>query len=176
MTMMVQTSTDEAPELLARIEHRRVTGQDRWDEWWEGVYRIVTGPTVEHQRLLVALMKLLEARLTDPTMEVLPGINIGIDKQDARVPDIAILRVDAPRTSRAFMGAADLVVEILSPSERSHEKLPFYARWAITDYIEIDIDRRSVEILRNVDGAWLPAERCVVVDVSVDEVLALLPD
>jgi Uma2 family endonuclease len=176
MTMMVQTSTDDAPELLARIEHRRANGLDRFDEWWEGVYRIVTGPTVEHQRLVVALMTLLEARLTDPAMEVLPGINIGIDKEDARVPDLAILSVDTARTSRAFMASAALVVEILSPSERSHEKLPFYARWGITDYIEVDLDRRSVEILRNVDGAWLPAERCVVVDVSVDEVLALLPD
>ena len=45
MTMMVQTSTDEAPELLARIEQRRANGLDRCDEWWEGVYRIVTGPS-----------------------------------------------------------------------------------------------------------------------------------
>ena len=176
MTMMVQASTDEAPELLARIEQRRVTGQDRWDEWWEGVYRIVTGPTVEHQRLLMALMKLFDTRLVDPAMEVLPGINIGIDKQDARVADIAILSVDAGRTSRAFMATAALVVEILSPSERSHEKLPFYARWAIDEYVEIDLDRRIAEILRNVDGQWLPTERCVVVDVSVEELLALMPE
>ncbi len=45
MSMMVQTSTDDAPELLARIEHRRANGLDRYDEWWEGVYRIVTGPS-----------------------------------------------------------------------------------------------------------------------------------
>ena len=89
MTMMVQTSTDDAPELLARIEQRRANGLDRFDEWWEGVYRIVTGPSREHQRLLKALMILIDTRVTDPLLEVLPGINIGIDKQDARVPDIA---------------------------------------------------------------------------------------
>ena len=175
MTMMVQTSTDEAPELLERIEQRRVTGQDRWDEWWEGVYRIVTGPTIDHQRLLVALFKLLEARLGDGTMEVLPGINIGIDKQDARVPDIAILSKNERRTSRAFMAGAALVVEILSPSERSHEKLPFYAQWGVSDYIEVDLDHRTVEILRNDAGTWLPGERCQVVDLTVDDVVALLP-
>ena len=34
MTMMVQASTDEAPELLALIEQRRASGLDRYDEWW----------------------------------------------------------------------------------------------------------------------------------------------
>jgi Uma2 family endonuclease len=176
MTMMVQTSTDDAPELLARIEHRRANGLDRFDEWWEGVYRIVTGPSREHQRLLMALLKLVEARLDDPSLEVLPGINIGIDKQDARVPDIAVLRVDVPLTSPAFVETAELVVEILSPGERPGEKLPFYARWGVSEYIEIDLDQRSVQLLRNRDDKWLPIERCQVVDLSVDEVFALLPD
>jgi len=90
MTMMVQTSTDEVPELLARIEQRRANGLDRYDEWWEGVYRIVTGPSREHQRLLVAMLKLLEARLVDSSWEVLPDINVGVDKEDARVPDLAV--------------------------------------------------------------------------------------
>ena len=55
MSMMVQTSTDDAPELLARIEHRRANGLDRYDEWWEGVYRIVTGPSPEHGEFVVDL-------------------------------------------------------------------------------------------------------------------------
>ena len=59
MSMMVQTSTDDAPELLARIEHRRANGLDRYDEWWEGVYRIVTGPSPEHGEFVVDLGALL---------------------------------------------------------------------------------------------------------------------
>jgi Uma2 family endonuclease len=176
MTMMVQTSTDDAPELLARIEQRHAAGLDRWDEWWEGVYRIVTGPSVEHQRLLKALLNLLDTRVADPSLEVLPDINIGLDKQDARVPDIAVLSVDVPRTSRAFVATAKLVVEILSPGERPGEKLPFYARWGVVEYIEIDLDHRTVQLLHHRDDKWLPTERCQVVDLSVDEVLALLPE
>ena len=176
MSMMVQASTDEAPELLALIEQRRASGQDRWDEWWEGVYRIVTGPTVEHQRLLMTLARLLVERLTNPTMEVLPGINIGIDKQDARVPDIAILRLDERRTSRAFMASAALVVEILSPGERRQEKLPFYARWHVGEYIEVDLEQRTVEMLGNVDGRWVPIEQSGVIELTTAEVLALLPE
>jgi Uma2 family endonuclease len=176
MTMMVQTSTDDAPELLARIEQRHATGLDRWDEWWEGVYRIVTSPSVEHQRLLMALLKLIEARLDDTSLEVLPDINIGVDKQDARVPDIVVLSVDVPRTSRAFVATAKLVVEILSPGERPGEKLPFYARWGVGEYVEIDLDHRTVQLLHNRDDKWLPIERCQVIDLSVDDVLALIPD
>jgi Uma2 family endonuclease len=176
MTMMVQTSTDDAPELLARIEQRRANGLDRFDEWWEGVYRIVTGPSREHQRLVKTLMNLIDARVAEPSLEVLPGINIGIDKQDARVPDIAVLRVDVPLTSPAFVETAELVVEILSPGERPGEKLPFYARWGVSEYIEIDLDHRTVQFLQNHEDKWLPIERFQVVDLSTDEVLALLPD
>jgi len=176
MTMMVQTSTDEAPELLARIEHRRANGLDRWDEWWEGVYRIVTSPSREHQRLLVAVLKLLEARLVDSSSEVLPDINIGIDKEDARVPDIAVLSIDVPLKSPAFVSTAKLVVEILSPGERPGEKLPFYARWGVSEYIEIDREHRTVRMLRSHDDTWIAIECCQVVELSVDEVMALLPE
>jgi Uma2 family endonuclease len=176
MTMMVQTSTDEVPELLARIEQRRANGLDRYDEWWEGVYRIVTGPSREHQRLLVAMLKLLEARLVDSSWEVLPDINVGVDKEDARVPDLAVLSIDVPLTSPAFVSTAELVVEILSPGERPGEKLPFYARWGVSEYIEIDLDHRTVRMLRNRDEKWRAIERSQVVELSVDEVMALLPD
>jgi Uma2 family endonuclease len=176
LTMMVQTSTDEVPELLARIEQRRANGLDRYDEWWEGVYRIVTGPSREHQRLLVAMLKLLEARLVDSSWEVLPDINVGVDKEDARVPDLAVLSIDVPLTSPAFVSTAELVVEILSPGERPGEKLPFYARWGVSEYIEIDLDHRTVRMLRNRDEKWRAIERSQVVELSVDEVMALLPD
>jgi Uma2 family endonuclease len=176
MTMMVQTSTDEAPELLARIEQRRANGLDRHDEWWEGVYRIVTSPTREHQRLLMALLTLLVSRLDDPMLEVLPDINIGLDKQDARLPDIAVLKVDVPLTSPAFVATAEMVVEILSPGERAGEKLPFYARWSVHEYLEIDLAHHTARLLRNTGGDWRPVERCHVIDLSVDEVLALLPE
>ena len=88
----------------------------------------MTSPSREHQRVLVALINLIAPRLLDPSLEVLPDINIGIDKEDARVPDLAVLNVDVPMTSHAFASTAELVVEILSPGQRPGEKLPFYAR------------------------------------------------
>jgi Uma2 family endonuclease len=176
MTMMVQTSTDDAPELLARIEHRRASGLDRFDEWWEGVYRIVTGPSPEHGELVVVLSALLlpKARASGLTMSA--PVNVGIDMYDAKVPDLGVFRRDTPRTSPAFLDTAELVIEVLSPGERHGEKLPFYASRAVKEYLEIDLRLRTARLLANVEGQWRDVRASGVIELSVDEVLALLPD
>ncbi len=43
MTTVLAT-TDELPELEAALARRHESGLDTYDEWWEGVYRTVTGP------------------------------------------------------------------------------------------------------------------------------------
>ena len=174
MTMMVQTSTDDAPALLALIELRRAHGLDRHDEWWEGVYRIVTNPSPEHQRLVLSICMLFHGLITDPDVEVFPGINIGIDKVDTRAPDVAIVRRDTDRTSPAFLASSELVVEILSPSERAAAKLEFYAQWNVREYVEIDQQRGTVVMLANVDGEWTEIERSSLIDVALDDFRAFI--
>ena len=82
MTMMVQASTDRAPELLDLIEHRRANGLDTFDEWWEGVYRVVIGPSPEHGELIVRLVILLHAAAESEGLRVGTPVNIDIDKVD----------------------------------------------------------------------------------------------
>jgi Uma2 family endonuclease len=175
MTMMVQTSTDEAPELLALIEHRRANGLDRYDEWWEGVYRIVTGPSPEHGEFIVLLGALLLPEVRARELALSSPVNIGVDEYDAKVPDLGVFRRDTPRTAPAFLDTAELVVEVLSPGERAGEKLPFYAFRNVSEYLEVDLRHRSVRLLENVDGEWRDVRASGVIELSVDEVLALLP-
>jgi len=175
MPMMVQTSTDDAPELLELIERRRAQGLDRYDEWWEGMYRIVSGPTPEHGELVAALVAFLLPRAHARHLAVSAPLNIGVDKFDARVPDLAVFRRDTERTSPAFLTTAELVVEVLSPRERPGEKLAFYAAWNVSEYLETDLAERSVRLLRNHSGAWTPVSESGVIDLTVDEVVALLP-
>jgi Uma2 family endonuclease len=174
MTMMVQTSTDEAPELLALIEHRRANRLDRYDEWWEGVYRIVTGPSPEHGEFMVLLGALLLPKARSRGLALSAPVNIGVDKYDARVPDLGVFRRDTQRTSPAFLDTAELVVEVLSPGERAGEKLPFYASRNVSEYLEVDLRPRSVRMLANADGEWRDVPASVVIELPVDEVLALL--
>ena len=175
MPMMVQTSTDDAPELLALIEQRRAHGLDRYDEWWEGVYRIVTGPTPEHGEFVVALAALLLPKAQLHHLGVSAPTNIGLDKFDARVPDLAVFRRDTERTSPAFLTTAELVVEVLSTGERPGEKLPFYATWNVSECLEIDLSGRSVRLLANQGGVWTPIAESSVIALTVLEVVELVP-
>ncbi|MEJ7801677.1 MAG: Uma2 family endonuclease [Ilumatobacter sp.] len=172
--MMVQTSTDEAPELLDLIEHRRANGLDTYDEWWEGVYRIVTGPSPEHGNLIVELSVVLLSKARAAGCRVAAPVNIGIDKFDAKVPDMGVYRIDTKRHSPAFLTTAELVVEILSPKERAGEKLPFYGEAGVKEYLEVDLAGGTCRLLANRDGSWEPIEHSAVIDLHISEVAALL--
>jgi len=172
--MMVQASTDQAPELLELIERRRTTGLDRYDEWWQGVYRIVTGPSPEHGRLAGKLFACLDRSAAARALHVGTPVNIGIDKVDARVPDLAVYHPDTERTSPAFLATAELVVEILSPGEQAGEKLPFYAAWNVREYLEIDLTTGAVRLLANRNGAWEPVQTSDVLDLTTADVEAVV--
>ena len=67
-------------------------------------------------------------------------------------------------------------MEVLSPGERSGEKLPFYASRHVKEYLEVDPRLRSVRLLANTEGQWGDVPVSSVIDLSVDEVFALLSD
>ncbi|HWL45863.1 MAG TPA: Uma2 family endonuclease [Ilumatobacter sp.] len=175
--MMVQASTDEAPGLLELIEYRRANDLDRWDEWWEGVYRIVTGPSPEHGTLMTHLSVLLLPKAKHAGLHVASGgLNVGVDKFDARVPDIGVFRPGTERTSPAFLATAELVVEILSPGEKAGEKLPFYAAYGVREYLEIDLRTKAVRLLVNRAGSWEPVDASSVLDLTVTETETVVAD
>ncbi|HWL45065.1 MAG TPA: Uma2 family endonuclease [Ilumatobacter sp.] len=175
MTMLVvQSSTEELPELEALIERRRALGLDTFDEWWEGVYRVVGGPSPEHGLVVARLCALLLGRCDPLGLWVVTPMNVGIDKWDAKVPDIAVTRPDTARTSPAYMATAELVVEIMSPREIRGEKLPFYAAWNVKEYLEVDLPNGTVRLLANRDGTWEPIDSSEVIELTVGEVLALV--
>lgn len=174
MTMQVQATTEQVPELGELVAQRRRQGLDTYDEWWGGVYRVVTGPNREHGRVILRLGALLDQLAADVGLQAAAPINIGIDKVDARVPDIGVVRPDVAMTSPAFHASAELVVEILSPDEHPGEKLPFYAAWGVREYLEVDLRARTCRLMRNEDGEWTAASRSAVVDLGVADVDALL--
>jgi Uma2 family endonuclease len=150
----VRATTEQVPALAEEIGRRQATGEDTYDEWWNGEYRIVTGPTPEHGRLVNKLVILLDPLAEAVGLHTAAPVNIGINREDCRVPDLGVYRPDTPRTSRAFLETAVLVVEVLSPGETPGEKLPFYAAWGIQEYLEIDQERRTVVLLVRVADTW----------------------
>jgi len=172
--LVVQSSTEELPGLEELIERRRALGLDTFDEWWEGVYRVVGGPSPEHGTLVVRLGALLLERCDPLGLWVSAPMNVGVDKWDAKVPDIAVIHHDAERTSPAYMATAELVVEIMSPREIRGEKLGFYAAWNVKEYLEVDLPNGTARLLANRDGAWEPLDASEVIELTVAEVLALV--
>jgi Uma2 family endonuclease len=151
----VQATTDQLPALADALAERKAHGLDTYDEWWDGVYRVVTGPSPEHGELLLRLGIFLVQLADRRGLGVSPPVNIGVDKQDARVPDIGVYQRDTPRSSPAFLTTAVLVVEILSPGEKAGAKLDFYARWLVDEYLEIDLRTGGARLLVRDDTEWL---------------------
>jgi Uma2 family endonuclease len=119
----------------------------------EGVLYAMTGPSGKHVAALIELNTLLlpfvlalGGKLVNPVVDVFfPGA-------DPVQPDMAVLLPDGPArlTHRGIEGPPDLVVEVLSPSSRSHDALTkraLYGRAGVRELWLVDPDRETVEVL-----------------------------
>ena len=168
--MVVQLPADLVPEVGQLIDRRRRLGLDTFDEWHAGVYVVVAGPSPEHGQIAVQLAIALAPPAEAAGYALASPTNIGVDRDDCRVPDLVVFRPGTSRSSPAFLDTAELVVEVLSPRERPQAKLAFYADHHVREYVEVDALERSVRLWSNRDGAWHAAERSAVLDVDIADV------
>ncbi len=63
---------------------------------------------------------------------------------DYRVPDLSFV-LPSQVVKRGIEGGAELVIEILSPDDESHEKLPWYAAFLVKEVLIIDPETRALE-------------------------------
>lgn len=137
------------------IEERRAHGADQFDEVWEGVYVMAPAPNDEHQQIAT--------RLARPFLEVLEdaglgavrlGINLARDpyewERDYRVPDLAVfLKGSRAVCHEAFWtGPPDFLVEIVSPWDKTREKIPFYGEIGTRELLIVDRDPWGLELYR----------------------------
>lgn len=91
-----------------------------------------------------------------PDMEVYAGTNVRASDVDGLIPDLVAFtgRAGGELTDYGIKGPPDLVVEILSPSNRSYDlvnKAAEYARLGVPEYWIIDPDK-SILILGRLEG------------------------
>ena len=154
------------------LAHRRSTGLDRWDEMWEGVLHMAPAPSLEHQRMLDRIIAFLEPHLrTGRRGTLVSGINVFRGPADYRIPDLTFVtagREDVFHADGVRGGEPDAVIEIRSPHDETHDKLPFYGALGAREVVVIDRDTKRPEIYRlagsqyvtlqqDADG-WLRAE------------------
>jgi Uma2 family endonuclease len=137
------------------IRERQANGLDRWDEVWDGVYIIMPDPNVEHQVIVGRLVIFIGIVIDLPGLGgVFPGVNVS-DRVDDwtknyRCPDVAVYLRGNPAVDCGthWRGGPDFAVEIVSPEDRSREKLDFYARVGVRELLLIDRAPWRLELYR----------------------------
>jgi len=138
---------------------RAESGADRWDEVWEGTYVMAPAPNDEHQQIVTRLSRPLLESIEDSQLgEVRVGINLsGRNEQwehDYRIPDIAVFLqgTQAINQGTHWVGGPDFAIEIVSPNDKTREKLSFYAQIGTRELLIIDRDPWQLELYRLTDG------------------------
>jgi Uma2 family endonuclease len=160
MAMLV---TDPFLEERLKLQ-RREWGADRYDEVWEGVYVMSPIPNVEHQQIVMRISAILQEIIGWPGLgDVLPGVNLTGREDDwefdYRVPDVGVVLKGGQVEDRDthWRGAADLLVEITSPHDRTRQKIPFYGRLGVRELLVVDRSIWTLELYRWRDGELRPA-------------------
>ena len=156
MTMLIENPQFEE-EL---IEQRQAWGADQHDEVWEGVYFMPPMANNEHQRLISLFNCVLESTVATSELGIsLPGVNLAASaddwEHDYRVPDVVVFLADtAAENHDAFWtGAADFIVEITSPRDRTYEKIPFYSRLGVRELLILNRQSWALELYQQHDGS-----------------------
>jgi len=147
------------PDLEEQIRAQRAEwGVDRFDEVWDGTYLINPARNSEHQHLLGKLVWALHEALVSSPAIVYPGVNVS-DRADDwtknyRCPDLAVALPGgiARECDAYYLGGPDFLVEIISPCDRSREKLSFYGHVGVRELLLIDRDPWALELYQLHDG------------------------
>ena len=135
-------------------------GEDLRCELIDGSIRMMTAPSDPHQSVLLALGSIFKTKLKGSICKpyVSPfAVRLNFDTTDDMVvlPDLLIVCDRSKLDGKSVKGAPDLVVEILSPSTKHHDKVIKYNKYqefGVLEYWIIDPDNKFVEVLVFADG------------------------
>lgn len=170
---MVALITDPSLEEQL-IEQRRAAGADRYDEVWEGVYVMAPLANDEHQDLVTGISAKLRSAIQEESRGLVrAGANISDRRQDwtynYRCPDVVVFlnETRAENCDTHWYGGPDFAVEIVSPGDRTREKLDFYAKVGTRELLIVDRDPWALELYRLEDGKLVQAGRSTTDDATV---------
>lgn len=141
------------------IQDRQDRGIDQFDETWDGTYVIYSPKDNDHQKIRGDLTSILYISFDLPGLGlVLPGANVSDQEVDwtknYRCPDVVVFLDDTQAENRDthWLGGPDFAVEIVSPGDRTREKLGFYAKVNTRELLIVDRDPWGLELFRLADG------------------------
>jgi Uma2 family endonuclease len=113
----------------------------------DGVLIVSPAPSPLHQLAVTRLTVILDAACPEG-LAVLPGVGVNVNKFQHRVPDVAVVGVDAFETAFAERPPV-LAVEVASPRTRLYDrnrKKDVYEGFGVPSYWIIDPDRDRPEL------------------------------
>jgi Uma2 family endonuclease len=127
----------------------------------DGEHYVTPSPATRHQRIAGNLYYFIRDYLeTHPIGEVfIAPFDVLLSNFDIVVPDLVYVSHERAHliTSKNLQGAADLVIEILSPSTRRRDerlKRELYERVGVVEYWLIDPERDAIDVFRRVDATF----------------------
>ncbi|MDC3414535.1 Uma2 family endonuclease [Aquibacillus sp. 3ASR75-11] len=112
-------------------------------EYIDGLIFMSPSPSTKHQRIVGRLYTKMALFFEGRSCEVLPGpydIELKNDstiETNVVIPDISVICDKSGFTEKRYVGVPSLIVEILSPSNQSHDlitKLNLYMDYGVNEY------------------------------------------
>lgn len=148
-------------QLVTAQEYRDLPDDGNRYELIQGDLVAAPAPRRKHQHIALELAYRLKAFVTKREIGVayIAPFDVYLDTYEVYQPDIVVvLRSNASRvTEEGVHGPPDLVVEILSPSNRRQdlvEKASVYARSGVVEYWVVDPESDRIEVNQLVGGAY----------------------
>ncbi|HUN79667.1 MAG TPA: Uma2 family endonuclease [Solirubrobacteraceae bacterium] len=152
----------EPIEIEELRERRERLGLDHHDEVWEGVLHMNPPPSTEHQSLLQQLAVLFDPLARDAGLVPLIQVfGLGEDRHNYRSPAGGLFRT---QPHGVWQTTAALVIEVVSPDDRTWQKLDYYADHAVEELLILDPRERRVHWFALREGEYRPVERSALIE------------
>lgn len=173
-------STQERPEkrlwtydeLLAELGE---TNQPM--ELWDGELVMSPTPTPNHQRIVSRFWKALHEFVSSRNLgeAFLSPLDVIFTQRRVAQPDVFFVSNENKTIVQdRIRGAPDLCMEVISRTWRRDriEKKELYSEFGVKEYWLIDPERRSVEVLELVQGAYRLHERAIDAELAHSKLLS----
>jgi Uma2 family endonuclease len=147
-------------------------------EYHDGCLQVLPMPTALHQAIAFVLARrLVESSKADPLARTkLAPFRIRLNEREYREPDICFMRGEnANRRTDLYWLGADLVIEIISESNRDHDiitKRKEYAAAGIPEYWLVDPLLKTIQILVLKGDVYVPHGEFHIGDIARSAFLA----
>ena len=154
MSAILQISEDREYTCADWLKMERPVGVNDF-ELVDGKLYSMASPTVVHQGVLSELCRQFANYLIGRQCKIYPGVGVRLAKNTIYVPDLMLVCDKKKLKKYWHEGAPDLIIEILSPSNTSHDtitKFDAYFKAGLMEYWIVDTQECSVTRHRLRDG------------------------